>query len=627
MSLVYDDVVQENPALKGFPVFDVADVEVLRGPQGTLFGRNAPAGVVQVQSAKPQLGQWSGSFSGSDATYNTANFTGVLNAPIGDTLAVRVSAQEQHRDDWVHDPVNNSKLEGYDDFGGRIQLLYKPDSNFSALLNVHGRWLDGSARLFRANIIQPGTDNIVSGFNPANFYADGKNTQQFSSVGGNLRLSWDLGQVTLFSVTGVEKILHYFTQGDIDGGYGAAFLGANGPQVVGPKGVIGIPFPVETGGGISDHTQVTQEVRAQSNYAGPLNWLAGVYYFSEDATAPSYDYDMLGNTITDYNISRQRNDAEAVFASLDYKPIDKWEFRGGVRFTHDHKTFNTGGPTQNTPLASAKATGDNVSGDFSATYTVVPDFNLYGRFATGFRAPSFGAPSATVGIQVAKAETNTSGEIGFKSFLDNHRFKLNGDIFYYDVENQQLTAVGGVDNSTRLLNAKKTIGYGAEVEFEAHITDQLLFTTAASYNFTRIEDPTLSVGVCGSCTVTNPLTPGGNALINGNPLPQAPRWTVDPSLTYTVPLSAGREVFLNSDLAYRSEVNFFLYESKEFIGQPFANLGIRGGYRWEDGKYEVAAFCRNCMNQIRLTGGIDFDNLTGFINDPAIAGIQFSGKF
>src|SRR5882762_9477111 len=129
VSLIYDDVVQETPALKGFPVFDQADVEVLRGPQGTLFGRNSPAGVVKLESARPALGEFSGSASFSDATYNTANFNAVINVPINDQLAFRASTQGQHRDNWVTDLINNTKLEGYDDWAARLQLLYKPSDD------------------------------------------------------------------------------------------------------------------------------------------------------------------------------------------------------------------------------------------------------------------------------------------------------------------------------------------------------------------------------------------------------------------------------------------------------------------------------------------------------------------
>src|SRR5579862_5235151 len=116
VGLYYDDIVQENPSLKGFPIFDQADVEVLRGPQGTLFGRNSPAGVVKFESAKPELGVTSGYFSMSDGTYNTAVVEGIVNLPINDVLALRASTQIQHRDNWVNDPINQTHVGGYDDW-------------------------------------------------------------------------------------------------------------------------------------------------------------------------------------------------------------------------------------------------------------------------------------------------------------------------------------------------------------------------------------------------------------------------------------------------------------------------------------------------------------------------------
>src|ERR1700719_2531195 len=145
VGLVYDDIVQENPALKGFPIFDQADVEVLRGPQGTLFGRNSPAGVVKLESAKPVLGEASGFVSLSDGTYNSGVFRGVANIPINDELAIRASAQGQHRDNWVSDPITDEKYGGFNDLAGRLQLVYKPSDTFSALFNVHARDLTGSS--------------------------------------------------------------------------------------------------------------------------------------------------------------------------------------------------------------------------------------------------------------------------------------------------------------------------------------------------------------------------------------------------------------------------------------------------------------------------------------------------
>jgi iron complex outermembrane receptor protein len=631
VSLIYDDVVQENAALKGFPVFDEADVEVLRGPQGTLFGRNTPAGVVKFASAAPQIGVFDGYAKISDGTYNTGNVEGAVNIPVSDTVAVRLSLQEQHRDNWVSDPINDTHLEGYDDFAARMQLLYKPTDDFSALLNVHGRDLTGSARLFRANIIEPGTNQLVPGFNPATIYTDGANSQTFGSVGSNLHLTWKLPGFTLYSVTGFEKILGYFTQGDIDGG------NLNGPGV--------IFFPVETAGGISNHYQLTQEFRIASDISGPLSYQAGVFFFDEDVTAFSNDYDNTGKIETDTTVSRQRNDAEAVFGSVSYAVTSAFKLTGGLRFTADHKRFDIvdavysvggaldfppGVPGTNLTLAgptSKSADANRLNWDVSGVYSLNSEVNLYARVATGFRAPSFGAPSVGQAIQVAQSEDNTSYEGGVKADLFDRKVRLSLDGFYYDVSHQQLTAVGGSSNETSLLNAKKTIGDGVEADFWAHPTPNLTLTAAGSYNHTRIEDPTLAVGVCAQCTVINPINTAGNALINGNPLPQAPKWVGDFSLNYTYPVGPSADVYFFSDIAYRSGVNFFLYESKEFDGPGLFQLGLRLGLKLNSGKYDVAVFCRNCTNKIVAIGGIDFDDNTGMINDPRIIGVQFTDRF
>jgi iron complex outermembrane recepter protein len=631
VELVYDDVVQENPILKGFPAFDMADVEVLRGPQGTLFGRNSPAGVVKFQSVKPTLNDDRGYFNVSDGTFETTNAEGAVNIPINSDMAARVSVQEQHRNNWVNDPINDTHLEGYNDWAGRMQLLFQPTDDFNALFNVHIRGLDASARLFRANIIQPGTNDLIAGFNPDTIYTDGANTQNLRTVGSNARLTWKLGDLSLFSVTGYETIRHYFTQGDIDGGFGAVYAPPYGPGL--------IPFAVETSGGISTHKQLSQEFRFESEYRGPLNWQAGIYILYEDIFAPSIDYAAPainygngGAVITDDNISRQTTDDYAVFGSMEYAITSDFRLRSALRGSEDYKRFGVVSEYNQTITgpSSDHTSASKLNWDVSGTYQVALDFNVYARAATGFRAPSFGQPSPLQGIQVAKSEDVTSYETGFKSDLLDHRARLNFDIYYFNVKNQQLTAVGGLSNTTLLLNAKQTIGRGAELEFNARPTSQLVVRLTGSYNYTRLNDPNLSIGVCASCTVTNPTytnNTGTYAFINGNPLPQAPKWITDGSVRYNIPLSGDLNLYAYADASYRSTINIFLYESKEFTSAPLFEGGLRFGYQWSGDKYDIAVFCRNCTNEIRVTGAIDFDNLTGFINDPRIIGAQFGAKF
>ncbi len=644
VGLYYDDIVQENPALKGFPIFDQADVEVLRGPQGTLFGRNSPAGVVKLESAKPELGVTSGFFSVSDGTFNTAVVQGIVNLPINDTLAFRASTQIQHRDNWVNDPVNQTHVAGYDDWGARLQLLFKPSDTFSALFNIHGRSLNGSSTLFRANIIELGTNKLVPGFNPAMFFADGPNSSTLGTLGANVHLSWTLPGVTLQSISGYETVQKYLAEGDIDGGFGPGFFSGL-PQ---PSGPGGIPFPVQTSAGLAHHEQLTQEFRALTNYEGPLQAQGGVFLFYENVEAADDDYCTPGSTVNncpnvqlwsfqDTTVSRQRNDAEAIFGSVDYTPIKEFKATAGVRLTEDHKEFVTlysnTVPPPSAPLA-ASASASNVSWDVSGTYSVTPDVNVYARVATGFRAPSFGPPAAGLPVQVARSEKIISYETGFKADLFDRKARFSWDVYYYDVKDQQLTAVGGSANVIQLINAQKTVGKGSELELELHPIPSLTFNLSGSYNETRIEDPTLEVAPCfnwgpgDACTVLNPIDPKTQlAQINGNPLPQAAKWVGDLGLRYDYTLSDGSSLYAYTDMSTRSAMSLFLYQSKEFIAQPLTEVGLRLGYTWNNDKYDIAAFCRNCANQIRVIGAIDFENATGFINDPRIFGAQLRARF
>jgi iron complex outermembrane receptor protein len=633
VSLVYDDVVLESPVLKGFPAFDLERIEVLRGPQGSLFGRNTPAGVVKFDSVQPSATP-GGYVTVSDATFNTANLEAALNVPMGEGLSGRISLLDEHREDWIgnaHTGQSNA-YGGYNDNAARFQLLYRPDPGFSALANLHERTLNGSASLFRANIIGRGTDTLVPGFDIRNVATDGENGQHLENYGGSLRLQWRLDGMTLHSITGYETV-RVFSRGDVDGGYGASFAPPSGP---GP-----IPFSVESADATSGHHQLTEELRLESDAKAALKWQTGLFYFDEKYQIDSYSYDSLnGGALTDDIRSHQKNDAYAVFGSVDYALSPRIDVRAGLRYTHDKKTLNTepgdkagGGSDLDASAGLAAETSvSKVNWELSSVYKLDRDANVYARVATGFRGATI-QPAATFNpLSVAQPETVTSYELGYKADLFRHSARIDIDVYDYTVKGLQLTAVGGTSNSAILLNAARSVGRGAELDLESYLGDNLLLTLGGSYNFTRIEDPNLAVGVCAACTVLNPVFVNGAgatvARIDGNPLPQAPRWTGNATLRYSVPWRGG-EFFAYTDWVYRSEVSFTLYRSAEFVGRSLLTGGLRLGYKWDNGRYEVALFGRNITNRIELIGGIDFNNLTGFVNDanPRIVGLQLSHRF
>jgi iron complex outermembrane recepter protein len=640
VSLVYDDVVQENPILKGFPLFDLEQVEVLRGPQGTLFGRNSPAGVVKFNSVKPAE-ETSGYAKISAASYGGVNLEGAVGGGFGEGWSGRVSGLYQHRDDYVDNTYTNEKdaYEGYDEFALRGQLRFESEG-FEALLGAHYRNLDGTARLFRANMIQAGTNKPVSGFDRDEIAIDGVNEQELTQFGANARLRWDFDGISVHSITGFETVETY-SRGDIDGGFGASFLPVSGPGF--------IPFASESADGIPEHSQWTQEFRIESNTDAALNWQAGLFYFNEDYKVESFSYDSLAGGAADgYQRIRQTNDSWAAFGAINWDISDSFELRAGVRYTVDSKEltvedyWNTGfvpcflqGKCNLAQLAAQEPDGDlsaspedkKFSWDISGTWKLNEDVNLYARVATGYRGSSIQSAGAFNAKSVAAPETSTSFEAGIKADFWDNRARLNANVFYYEVKDQQLTAVGGSGNANILLNAEKSTGQGFELDFQAYLTDSLLVTLGTGYNDTEIQDKNLAVSVCAQCTVTDPLDINGKALIDGNTLPQAPKWTHNLTARWGMPVGDGAEFYVHTDWVYRSKVNFFLYESVEFTGASYVEGGLRIGYNWNQGAYDVALYGRNITDELAILSGIDFNNLTGMINEPRTVGVEFKAGF
>ncbi|QGZ41369.1 iron complex outermembrane receptor protein [Pseudoduganella flava] len=628
VGLVMDDIVQENPMLKGFPVFDVDQVEVLRGPQGTLFGRNSPAGVIKFDSAKPVFKQ-EGYLAAGFGKDRVRNVDGAYNLPVSDTVAIRFAGLSQHRGDRVSNdrPTGTREFEGYKDNAARLQVLVKPTANFSALFNVHGRDMDGTATLFRANILKTGTNDLVDGFDYDKYPTDGINEQHLKNKGASMRLRWDLPGVTLHSITGYEK-LEFYSRADVDGGYGAVYAPPMGPGF--------IPFVVETADLIPNHKQISQEFRAESTNKGPLQWIAGLFYFKEDIQIDSIAFNSLaaGNPqVPNYATQTQNAKSYAVFGSLNYAVSDRLKLRGGVRYTSDKKDFvaqriETTGRTY-LPLHDDSS---NISWDASGTYVVNPDTNVFARVATGYRAPSMQGRlnDLTSRPSMAGAEKVLSVEAGVKQDLFNRRARMSATVFHYRVKDKQLTAGSGSVNMNQLLNADKAIGQGVELDLQANLSQNFSATFGSSYNDTEIKDASLFVLPCGGgCTVTNPVSfVNGSrvALINGNPLPRAPKWQHNFTLKYSAPVANG-EVYAFTDWSYRSSYNFFLYEAVEYKAKDLLEGGLRVGYKWGDGKYDLALYGRNITNEVQSVGAIDFNNMTGILNEPRTYGVQFRMNF
>ena len=307
------------------------------------------------------------------------------------------------------------------------------------------------------------------------------------------------------------------------GGFGSDFPFA--PPGTPPGGPIGpIVQESETADGIPDIDQFTQEGRRYNSEPDRLSWLFGAYFFREDLSAFTNNYDSLtpGNPQAGYAWQQQDNDAWALFGSLGYEISDRWRIQGGLRYSDDHKDFAAARPEpvfQTPTLEPITLTTDDsfVTWDISATYFLNEEMNIYGRVATGARAPSiqgrilfagafdFGMNPATDGVTVADTEKILSFEVGIKTELLQRRLRFNFDVYTWETNDQQLTIIGGATNTAELINADKVDGWGFETDIAYAPTPRWLATFGLSYNKTEINDPSLTVSGCAICTVTDPV--------------------------------------------------------------------------------------------------------------------------
>lgn len=623
VSIIMDDVVMENVVLKSFPLFDVESMEVIRGPQGTLFGRNTTAGMLKFNTVKPRQ-DFDAYVKLGVGNLNTVNAEAAVGGGLTDQLSARVSVLSQNRGDYIDNGFTNEKdvLGGFHENAFRAQFLYE-QSGFSALLNVHGRDLDGTSSVFRANVFTQGSNKLNENYDRDTvYYNDGDNNfQKYKNSGVSLKLDWELDNGMTFSSITANEQADGRGKGDIDGG------NETGPGF--------IPFQAVTEDQLKDLKQFTQEFRLASDTSGDVDWQVGAFYFDSSFGVKSID-GFFGATTVYHD-----NQSWALFGQSTYNLNDRWDVTAGIRYTHDKKGFEVGeqnvdgfalviGAASIQDYDPISVNDGQISWEVASNYRVTDTTSVFGRLARGFRAQSIqGRDLAFEGNpSVADSETIDSVEFGAKSDLLGNTLRLNGAVFYYNINDIQLSAIGGASQGNALLNADKGTGYGFEVDADWRALANLTVGAGFSYNHTELKDPNLLVGTCGSgqCTPTDPLDAQGRAYVDGNPFPQAPKTILTFNARYDIPVQSG-EIYFYGDMSFQGKTNLFLYEAKEFTVDSNQEAGLRIGYLNYDGNYEVALFGRNITDEHNVKGAIDFNNLTGFVNEPRIVGVEFKKNF
>lgn len=639
VSFVLDEVVLENPAAKSFPLFDIERLELLRGPQGTLFGRNTTGGILKFDSNKPtseRLALFSLNLGARDHLRTDLVFNGPVKS-IG--AKMRMAFMANTVGDWIHNVapgfVQSNALGGFEDYAFRLLAAFNPTQQWDLLLNLHGRQLEGTPTIFYGNAIQQGSSRLVAGFSRkfASLDAFDQHFQRSKQLGLFATLNFHSDLVSVHSVTGIHSVLEQISRGDVDGGYGSVF-GSVLPS--GPGA--GIPFDAQTADSLDGHIQITQELRVEGR-RGNRFWRVGFYMFHENLEIETFNFDTVfaPHTQNGYVHQDQKTRAYALFGSLDLISEQRLDISSGLRISSDQKEFEvirTQSPLSFLGIGAIgplrTEPGDTVlTWDLTANYDIAPDVVGYARLAKGHRAPAIqGRLLFQDEISVGESETSLSVEVGVKALALSRRLRIHGSVYRYGVDDFQLTKIGGAGNVNELINADLLLGYGTEWEIDWFVNQSWLVTAGASLNLTEIDDSTLSVNGCGSatllygCTVTDPKLPSGEHLIHGNSLYNAPERILNLSVHYERPSRAGTVEF-STDWAYRSSLRFTLYESLEYADDGATEGGARLGIRFPNERHTLSVYVRNLLNDRSMIGSIDFNNLAAMLNAPRTWGIEY----
>ena len=654
VSFIMDEVVMENVVLKGFPLFDVQNIEVIRGPQGTLFGRNTTAGIVKINTRRPGE-ELSGYVRASYGNYGTTNFEGAVGGSLIDgELSSRISVLHRSRDNWITNGFTGEKSLGrYKESAGRLQLLWTPNDRLTALLSHQNRSLNGTSSIFRANVLSTGFNDLNTNYDRDVVYFDGgdNNPQSYQAHGTTLNLTWDFDGVSFNSITSYQQA-DGSSRGDIDGGVvdfsqsvpippGITFDPASiifGDPALTFPGTITVDSVTEDG---ADTDQLTQEFRLSSNGDGPFNWQVGAFFFQSDLIVTTDSFASFGFVSRQDTQIQQENTTWAVFGQTSYDVNDRFTLTAGVRYTDDEKDFRVlqfgqlwldlGIPTF---LADPiNASDGQTSWEVAANFSLTDNSSLYSRFANGFRAQTIqGRDVAFLETPtVAAAETIDSFEIGYKADLFDGRGRINLGVFHYEVDDMQLSVIGGASNTNQVVNADKGVATGFEFEADFLLGDYFLISVGSSYNDTEIQDADLATAPCGSglCTPLDPVNTNNTAqvLVDGNPFPRSPETTHNLTMRLHAPVGNNGEAYISSDWVWYGDINMPLYEAAEFKTDGHYETGLRLGYKNHENGLEIAAFARNLSDEDNVLGFIDFSNNTAFVNEPQTYGLEVSWEF
>ncbi len=618
----YDGVYIADTASVSPLFYDIARTEVLKGPQGTLYGRNASAGALNLLTNRPVLGEWSaeGDFEGGN--YSLVHTGGALNVPLGSTAALRGAFNYVKRDGYLTDGTDDDNQRG-----GRLEFLAKPTDAFSILVEGDIENVSGAGAGAVLNPAQPGNTRFTGAVNATNNaallavsflppFTPGAGLPPVGSTGllhdsyvdntqrnVSAELNYDAGPVTITFVPA------YRASDNKLGDY-----------------LAGEPFMSQ-----ERTRQQSYELRAAYDNSW-LNSVAGIYYLDLDQyTAAQIYVSPVPGFITDQHASLGTR-SYAPFVQGTFHITDRFRWIAGARFTSEDRSIQAVRTLGGAAEFYSSTRFNAFTFRTGAEYDITPDNMAYLTISKGFKSGGFNIFQPTAGFtNVFQPETLYSYSLGIRNRLFENRVRLNLEAFYWDYRNSQQNHLAfDPTGSLQFLtfNAASATLYGFDADFAAKVTSHDSIGAILSYLHSKFDDfayqtPLAGSVGCGTGTLANGFI---QVDCSGRPLPRGPMWSGTLNYQHQVDLGTGGSLTFSADINFASS----RYLAVDYIANELAPGYIRENasltYSFPGDRISVTAFAKNIGNRLVPIGGIQAPFAAGFVYETVDAPRTFGGR-
>lgn len=617
VSIAQDGVPFSSQTMFDAAFLDVGRIEVLRGPQGTIAGRNATGGTINIYSALP-TDEYEGRIRAAIGNYSAREIEGVVSGPIvGDVLMARLAVRGESADGWTTNTLTGDHFNDADNYKARATILANLTDEFTASLILERFVDESSPMIFSLGRARPDQPSYAEATGVPEYDAE---TREFQAnypsnrrVEGNkgiLRLSLDLGPTSnLTSITG-------YISNKNSGQFGGALINT-----------LAVFDYLET-----DVEQLSQEVTFTADLTDKLDVIVGGMYLNSDAHEPLlFGLPSVGLPVDTFDFTAdQKLNSYAVYTQWRYQLTDSWRITVGGRYTRDEKDyyeedFLSGAPL---PIVDVSKSWEAFTPRFAVDYAPNSDLLVYASVSRGFKAGGINAFATSDGtFDEYEPEFIWNYETGVKASWLDGRLKSTLTGFYMDYTNVQqnlriLNETTGV-LLPNVVNASSATIKGVEASLDAYVTDRFSLRAAGTWLDATYDELETNDVVYPELGLRD---------LSGNRLARAPEWQYAVSGGYVIPLGGSLQAAFRADYQWQSRLFFSFFNHELNSQEAYGVLNLSASVGAEDGRWRLAAYARNVADEFYVTYAesnvsLGFPSLGGAVGQPRRYGASMEFNF